>query len=286
MSFTEITKKLIKFSAAQHVNAFNYFDWPDYIDEKQYWFSPDALSISETELEQELNEQQKISLSKWECINSFSLNTTGERELIHSVTAVMDEMPLGETKEYLYHLINEENQHMWYFQKFCLLYAGKIYPNKNLPIAETKTSRALDHFLIFARILLFEEIGHYYNIMNSKDERVNSFIREVNQAHYNDEARHITYGRRLLTALAKEGLLSDADIKYANSELAKTLIVNYNALYNPSMYRDAGLSRPMIVRSRLIENEQRQRIYKHKILKSANKAFIACGINLCFPGDR
>ncbi len=114
MSFIKITNKLIKFSAAQHTNAFNYFDWPESIEEDQYWFSPGALSIARTELENELDERQKIALSKWECINSFSLNTSGERELIHSVTEVMDEMPLGEAKEYLYHLINEENQHMWY----------------------------------------------------------------------------------------------------------------------------------------------------------------------------
>lgn len=285
MSFLKITNKLIKFSVAQHVNAFDHFEWPATIDEDQFWFSPDALSIAGTELNDVLSTVEKIKLAKWECINSFSLNTSGERELINSVTAVMDELPLGEAKEYLYHLINEENQHMWYFQKFCQLYAGKVYANKNLPMESKKIAKSLDHFLIFARILLFEEIGHFYNIVNSKDERVHPFIREINQSHYNDEARHITYGRRLLGVLAESALLTNEDVEYANAELAKTLVVNFNALYNPSMYRDAGLAQPMKIRTQLIENPHRQSIYKNKILKSANKAFAGCGVSLRFPGD-
>lgn len=285
MSFIKITNKLIEFSTAEHASTFNSFEWPEVIDESQYWFSPAALSIAGTEIEDELTDQQKIKLSKWECINSFSMNTVGERELIHSVTGVMDEMPLGEAKEYLYHLINEENQHMWYFQKFCMLYAGKVYSNKSLPMEAAKISRSLDHFMIFARILLFEEIGHYYNILNSKDELVHPFVREINQAHYNDEARHITYGRRLLSVLAKEALHTESDIQYANTELAKTLIVNYNALFNPSMYRDTGLTSPMSIRSRLIEDPKRQSVYKNKMLKSVTKAFMNCGVSLKFPGD-
>jgi hypothetical protein len=284
MSFIKITDKLIKFSTAAHASTFDSFDWPETIDEDQYWFSPNALSIAGTEFEGELSEQQKIKLSKWECINSFSMNTVGERELIHSVTRIMDEMPLGEAKEYLYHLINEENQHMWYFQKFCTLYAGKVYGSKSMPTEAKKISRSLDHFMVFARILLFEEIGHYYNIINSKDEQVHTFVREINQAHYNDEARHITYGRRLLSVLAKEALHTEEDVEYANAELAKTLIVNYNALFNPSMYRDAGLARPMSIRSKLIESSERQSIYKNKMLKSVTRAFDACGISLAFPG--
>lgn len=284
-AFEELTEKLVGFSTTRHINAFTHFDWPDAIEEDQFWFSPDALSVSHTDLATELTPEQLLRLAKWECINSFSLNTNGERELIHSVTQVMDELPLGETKEYLYHLINEENQHMWYFQKFCMKYAGKVYPNKNLPMGVAQISRPLEHFMVFSRILLFEEIGHYFNIINSKDERVHPFIREINQAHYSDESRHITFGRKVLAQLAREGLQTQEDLDYASQELKKTLIVNYNALYNPSMYRDAGLDRPMMIRSKLIDDPARQNLYKNVILKSTNKAFARLGVELVYPGD-
>lgn len=284
-AFKGISEKLVQFSNTRHINAFTHFDWPESLEEDEFWFSPDALSVSSTKLADGLTHEQLLKLAKWECINSFSLNTTGERELIFSVTQVMDELPLGETKEYLYHLINEENQHMWYFEKFCMKYVGKVYPNKNLPLVKTQITRELEHFMIFARILLFEEIGHYYNIINSKDERVHPFIREINQAHYSDESRHITFGRKVLSELASIGLNSEDDIAYASAELRKTLVVNYNGLHNPSMYRDAGLERPMIIRSKLLDDPVRQDIYKNHILKSAHKAFKKIGINLVYPGD-
>jgi len=75
-----------------------------------------------------------------------------------------------------------------------------------------KIPKDIDHFLVFARVLIFEEIGHYYNIMNSKDDRVNQFVRQINKAHYSEEARHITFGRRLLELLAEKALSSPENI--------------------------------------------------------------------------
>lgn len=284
-AFQKITDKLISNSVTQGVNCFQHFDWPDTLDEGQYWFSPNALSVAHTQKAAELSEAQLIALSKWECINSFSLNTLGECELIESITSVMGQLRLGNAQEYLFHFINEENQHMWFFQKFCRLYGGKIYPSIAIPVEQKKLSRPLNHFLIFARIVLFEEIGHYFNIQNSKDERVHPFVREINLAHYNDEARHITFGRRLLRELAGAALETPADIILASQELSKTLTVNYNSLYNPAMYRDAGLEAPMEFRSYLIKHSERQSLYKNTILKSANEAFKKVGIVLTFPGD-
>ena len=135
-AFQAVTSKLIANSVSQGINAFAYFDWPQTLEEDQYWFSPDALSVAHTAKRDELTEAELIRLSKWECVNSFSLNTLGERELIENLTNVMEQLKLGDAQEYLYHFINEENQHMWYFQKFCRLYAGKIYPSIAIPVEE------------------------------------------------------------------------------------------------------------------------------------------------------
>ena len=284
-AFQAVTSKLIANSVSQGINAFAYFDWPQTLEEDQYWFSPDALSVAHTAKRDELTEAELIRLSKWECVNSFSLNTLGERELIENITNVLEQLKLGDAQEYLYHFINEENQHMWYFQKFCRLYAGKIYPSIAIPVEEKTLSKQLHHLLVFARIVLFEEIGHYFNIQNYKDERVHPFVRSINEAHFNDEARHITFGRRVLRELANDALTTDEDLETATRELSKTLLVNYNALYNPSMYRDAGLESPMKIRSYLIDHPERQHLYKNVILKGANAAFEKIGIKLNFPGD-
>jgi len=280
ISFAERTKKLIELSNKNYLRAFSHFKWPESLNEKEFWFSPDALSIAGSAIEQEMTIEQKIRLSKWECINSFSLNNNGERELIQEVSRVMNELPIGETKEYLYHLIDEENQHMWYFNKFCKKYAGKIYIDKNLQFKQEKISKELDHFLVFSRILIFEEIGHYYNIMNSNDDRVHSFVREINKAHYNEEARHITYGRKLLEPLAELALTSKTEIKKATNELNKSIILNIRSLYNPAMYRDAGLGNPMQIRSLLLEDESRKNIHENTILQGVKKVFMKLDLSL------
>jgi len=285
-SFQKITNNLIGSSIANGVNAFELFEWPKHLEDDKYWFSPDALSVAHTEKISDFSEQQLISLSKWECINSFSLNTLGECELIQSLTNIMGQLKLGDAHEYLYHFISEENQHMWYFQKFCKQYAGKVYPSLAIPVEQKKIGRSLNHFLVFARIVLFEEIGHYYNILNSKDERVHPFVRDINRAHYNDEARHITFGRRVIRELAEEALTNDDNIVFVNGELSKTLMVNFNALYNPSMYRDAGIESAMALRADLIGHPRRQDLYKNKVLKGANQAFTKIGLTLSFPGDQ
>ena len=280
ISLPERANKLIQLSIDNHIYAFNHFQWPETLSENEYWFSPDALSIANSAVEKELTEEQKIKLSKWECVNSFSLNNSGERELIHEVSRVMHELPIGESKEYLHHLIDEENQHMWYFNKFCNQYAGKVYTDKKLQLKKEKISKAVDHFLVFARVLIFEEIGHYYNIMNSKDEKVNQFVRQINKAHYSEEARHITFGRRLLEPLAEQALASEENILKIKNELNKSIQMNINALYNPAMYRDAGLEKPMLIRSRLLEDENRKYIHQNTILKGIKKVFAKLELDL------
>ncbi len=279
-SFQQRTDQLITLSVKNHCYAFERFEWPDQLTEDEYWLSPDALSIAGTEFESTLSESQKIKLSKWECVNIFSLNNTGERELIQEVSRVMHELPIGTAKEYLNHLISEENQHMWYFNKFCHNYAGKVYPNKKLRLKKQKISKALDHFLVFARVLIFEEIGHYFNIANAKDQRVNEFVREINQAHYNEEARHITFGRRILEPLAEEALSTEEVKDMIIAELNQSVQMNLQALYNPSMYRDTGLESPMQIRQQLLDDEHRQKFHHTVMLKGVHKVFKKLGLEL------
>ena len=282
LNFNNRVDKLIQLSIKKHIKAFDYFNWPETLPEDEYWFSPDALSIAETDWANKLSEKQKIQLSKWECVNSFSLNNTGERELINQVSRIMHELQIGEAKDYLHHLIDEENQHMWYFNKFCNKYANKVYKNKNLSLKQQQISREMDHFLVFARILIFEEIGHYYNIMNSKDERVTEFVRKINSAHYSEEARHITFGRRILEQLIQGLLSTEENILMITLELNKSIQLNINALYNPAMYRDTGLEKPMQIRGQLLDDSSRKNIHKNHILKGLRKVFSKLGLNLNF----
>ncbi|WP_144394866.1 diiron oxygenase [Pleionea sediminis] len=278
--FIARAKTLSKVSIDQHNTAFRRFQWPESIPEDDWWFSPDALTIAHSEVESNFTEDQKKHLAKWECINIFSLNNTGELELIQEVSRIMHEVELGEAREYLHHLIDEENQHMWYFNKFCNNYVGKVYPNKKFQLKKQEYSKDVDHFLVFARVLIFEEIGHYFNILNAKDARVNPFVREINEAHYQDEARHITYGHRTLEQLAEKALANESAKELIREELEKSIAINIGALYNPTAYRDSGIKQGMLLREKLLSDPGRINIHEQKMLRGVKRLLKRCGLNL------
>ncbi|MCO7225493.1 hypothetical protein [Pleionea sp. CnH1-48] len=84
--FLERVSQLSKMSIDKHNLAFSRFDWPEKIEDDCWWFSPDSLTIAQSEVESDFSEEQKKSLAKWECINIFSLNNTGELELKEKVS--------------------------------------------------------------------------------------------------------------------------------------------------------------------------------------------------------
>lgn len=278
--FNSRISQLSQMSIDKHQLAFNRFEWPKQLSDNDWWFSPSALTIAHSEIESAFNEEQKKRLAKWECVNIFSLNYTGELELIQEVSRILIQIENPEIRNYLHHFIDEENQHMWYFNQFCQRYAGKVYPNKKLRLEKVKLSKEIDHFLVFARVLIFEEIGHYFNIKNAKDPLVHPFVREINQAHYYDEARHITFGRKLLEKLAEE-LPDDLDShEYIREELIKSTQMNIGSLYNPLAYKDAGLQRGMMLRESLLTDPGRIKIHQEKMLAGVMKTLSQCHIEL------
>lgn len=279
-NFFNRVKTLTHASIEKHQLAFNRFAWPEKLDEEMWWQSPDALTLAGSLHENDFDEAQKRQLAKWECINIFSLNYTGELELMQEVSRIMHEVKLGEAKEYLHHLIDEENQHMWYFNKFCQLYGGKVYPNRKIQLEKPKLEKDMDHFLVFARVLIFEEIGHYFNVVNARDKRVEPFVREINEAHYHDEARHIAYGRQVLEQLAANAIVDENAADFIENQLAKSIAINIGSLYNPQAYRDAGIQQGVSLREKLMNDPGRVHIHEKKMLSGVKRLLAKCGLNI------
>ncbi|WP_422970953.1 diiron oxygenase [Undibacterium sp. TC9W] len=267
--YTDRLARLVQLSRDRHVFSFTRFDWVDDISEQDWWVSPELLTIHGTAYYEQASEAQRKLLSKWECINLFSLNVTGEQELIAGVAELLHTPMLKEANDYLHHFIDEENQHMWYFAKFCENYGGKIYGNKKIQLTELKLDPRLTILVRFAQIFIFEEVGHYYNLKIALDDRVHPFIREINEAHRNDESRHITFGRAVLAKLA-DGISNDYApevLEKVSQHLHKYVQVTIESLYNPAMYRDAGFSSGMAIRSALLADPVRQDFHARELLK-------------------
>lgn len=268
-AYGERVAKLVQLSRDRHVFSFTRFDWRDEIAETEWWVSPELLTIYGTPYYEQASDAQRRLLSKWECINLFSLNVTGEQELIAGVAQLLHTPMLKEANDYLHHFIDEENQHMWYFAKFCENYGGKIYGNKKIQLSDLQLDARLSVLVRFAQIFIFEEVGHYYNLKIAQDERVHPFIREINEAHRNDEARHITFGRVLLAKLA-DGIVHDypADtLEKISRHLQRYVQLTIESLYNPAMYRDAGFASGIAIRTALLADPARQAFHADTLLK-------------------
>ena len=200
----------------------------------------------------------------------------GIRDLLVALTQRLHSPGFEFVSEYMHCFIAEENEHMWYFARFCNDYAGKIYDDRAVA-AEEVPEQEIDGFLIFARALVFEELVDIYNRKMSEDERLHPFARQINRLHHLDEVRHIAYGR-LYVELAFKQLQE----KYPESRLAQVreaverfIRLCVVRLYPAEAYRDTGLERPVRVRKELLQHPARVE-YNRQLAASHREAFRKC----------
>lgn len=280
--FVSRLEKLTRLSRERYVNTFAEIEWPDAVPDDEWWLSPELLSVHGTEYAETLSETQLKRLSKWECINAFSLNVEGERELISALSAQLYAPDLPNIETYIHHFIDEENKHLWFFAEFCRRYGGKIYSSKKMGVANEAFCREMSFFLLFARIFLFEEIGGYYNVIAGGDDRVSPFVRMIHQIHHADEARHITFGRAILSQ-SKDIAFTAADPaerEAAVAHLQRFLRVSIEALYQPAMYRDSGIQGGVALRRQLLAHPARRAHHVATLLKRPLKFMNDIGIQL------
>lgn len=280
--FASRMAQLIRLSRDRHVNSFSQIEWPDSLPDDAWWLSPELLSVHGTEYADTLSEAQLKRLSKWECINAFSLNVEGERELIHMLAARLYAPDLPDIDAYIHHFIDEENKHLWFFGEFCRRYAGKIYSSKKVSIADETFGNEMSFFLLFARIFIFEEIGGYYNVIAGGDERVSPFVRSIHQIHHADEARHITFGRAILAQTKEIAFAaSDEDTRAAAvAHLQRYVQISIESLYQPAMYRDSGIEGGVALRRALLAHPARREHHAAALLKRPLRFLADLGIPL------
>ncbi|WP_058834683.1 diiron oxygenase [Luteimonas abyssi] len=280
--FASRVEQLIKLSRERHVNSFSQIEWPESIPDDEWWLPPELLSVHGTEHAAALSERQLKLLSKWECINAFSLNVEGERELINMLSARLYAPDLPEIEHYIHHFIDEENKHLWFFGEFCRRYGGKIYSSKKMGVADERFGKEMEFFLLFARIFIFEEIGGYYNVIAGGDTRVSPFVRLIHQIHHADEARHITFGRAVLTQSKSIAFAASpaAECEAAIAHLQRFVQISIEALYQPAMYRDSGIAGGVALRRALLADPARRDHHASALLKRPLKFMAGIGIPL------
>jgi hypothetical protein len=275
-------KRISDMSVDTYYNPYKMFQWPDSLPEEQWWMSRNLMTVANTRYAEELSEAQLMALSKWESIYFYSLNVHGIRELLLEVVARVQSPGFEEESEFFHHFIGEENEHMWFFATFCWKYGSKIYPNRKIPFSIDSTSSDIETFLVFSRILIFEEIVDYFNVRMGRDESLHPIIRQVNSIHHQDESRHIAFGREIVRKLHNH--ISEHEppeqVSTAEDYVRRYIVASIQSLYNPAVYKDAGCPEPYEMRRELLADPARREM-EHKILKRTTDYMVK---NRIIPG--
>jgi hypothetical protein len=225
-------------------NVYTAFHWPASLDTERWCMPPELISIFGTPAYDALNDAQRKRLSLYEVGNFFSLVLQGERPLVQGlVHRLYLKSSAPQITEYLHHFVDEENKHMVMFGEFCNRYIGKVYPEKKIALAR-EYSKGEEEVAFFCKVMVVEELGDFYNVLIDRDERVEPLVRELNRVHHIDEARHLAFGRVYLAEIFERhaSAWSAETLASFRSWLADYLRASWADYYNPTMYRDAGLS--------------------------------------------
>jgi hypothetical protein len=250
--------RLTSMSVEDYYNPYRMFDWPDTLPDDMWWMTPSLMTVHDTEVAGELTVEQRKAISKYESINFYSLNVHGIRELLIEVTKRIHTSEFTDTSEFFHHFIGEENEHMWFFAEFCLRYGPRIYRQPRGGAESIPPSNA-ESLLVFARILIFEELVDHFNSRMAQDTDLHDTIRQINRIHHQDESRHIAFGRELVSLLFDtfREQASAEEFSQINDYIKRYLVFSFESLFNPHVYRDAGIGDPLAVRNRLLADPRR-----------------------------
>lgn len=244
-SLAETTERLSRLSRKSYQNPYTAVEWPRSVDPERQWFSsPEYLSLYGTPLWETLDEPARKRLAFHEAANFYSLNIHGEKGLMEGLAARLYRKDLLPVSQYLHHFLDEENKHSVYFGGFCTRYA-RVYRSRQLPFGEPRPRDVAD-LLFFAKTMVFEEIVDVYNLAQARDGRLEPIARFINRNHHVEEARHLVFGRRLVTALweACAPGWDEATKEDVRAHLAQFFTATWREYYNPDVYADAGLADP------------------------------------------
>lgn len=276
--FLGILDRLTNKSINDYYNPYQLFEWPQSLPENTWWMSPELTTTHGTEAAARLSQEQLHALSRYESINFYSLNVHGIRELLIEVTRRIHTTGFETPSKFFHHFIGEENEHMWFFAEFCLRYGRKIYRQPAGASVEIPRSN-VESLLVFARILIFEELVDHFNSRMAVDERLHETIRAINRIHHQDESRHIAFGRELVAALYEDvkRTATEEELQDIAAYLRRYLTYSFESLYNPQVYRDAGVPQPLELRRELLQSPARAE-FEQSVFRKTTKYLSKVGI--------
>jgi len=113
-----------------------------------------------------------------------------------------------------------------------------------------------EDFLFFSKIMVFEEIVDLFNRKQGKDDRLHPLAKEINWLHHFEESRHLGFGREFVKVLwqSYSAKWTSESLKRIRDTISSYIEATWKEYYNPSVYRDAGLSDPFSIRKMALKH--------------------------------
>ncbi len=237
-----VAERLSGISVQAHSNPYRRFEWTSGPDRRLPAKSEALLSLADHPVLATLSEEQRWRLGLAEMGHFFSLNIAGERELLMGLASRLERGASPAVSGYLHHFLEEENAHMAVFAQFCRRYVGKIYPARQMRLPRTYLPGE-EEFLFFAQILIFEEIAAWVNRKLAGDSALWPIVRQINEYHATEEARHLVFGRAVAEDLwaASSKDWGDVECRRIGAYLRSYTRVTLRGYIDPAVYTDVGI---------------------------------------------
>lgn len=210
--------------------------------EEGKWFLPERrCSLYGTDLWASLDDETKLALSREELASSIAMGVWTEHVLLQLVSRyVYDRDVASPAVQFALTEVADEVRHMIMFAGVVEAIGAQTY---QVPWKVRESGRLLKSTFpvpaLWALILLTEEIFDRIQREMATDETVQPVVRAMSRIHVVEEARHISFARTELDTFVPS--LGPVRLGALRLMLASTISTFGQELFNPEMYRRAGV---------------------------------------------
>ncbi|HEY1917948.1 MAG TPA: diiron oxygenase [Streptosporangiaceae bacterium] len=237
-----VAERLIKTSRKHSFDPDVDVDWDAPPVPGLYYGPPEAGSLYETPLWDNLTPDQQIELTKHEVASLASFGIWSELALMQILIqhAYRNRYDSSHFAYALTETADECRHSMMFGRMVRTLGLTTHRPGAFEYIAVKRMGSFHDPMLMFAATLVIEEFTDSMQRIAFPDERVQPLVRQVSRIHVIEEARHIKYAREELKRQVAKS--SAARRRFTATRLAwfMSMIINRN-LVHPSAYAAVGL---------------------------------------------
>ncbi|MFT6248646.1 MAG: hypothetical protein ACJAZQ_001855 [Cognaticolwellia sp.] len=202
---TTVTERLIKASEKNSMSTLHDHPWEVELTEPVYLKIKERISIYGTPYWEKTTEEERRKLAFEEMITWWSAFIHLESLVVEAYQAELNNGCFNkypEIRQYMRHFIKEELIHTIVFQKGIDYFGAKIYPMPDFLGSFYKDhANGKDPLMSVFLTMMIEWIADEYQRLDTNGDEIHPMARNLVQAHWKEEMRHIKWGQNMIKHL-------------------------------------------------------------------------------------